>query len=54
MIKEYKPSRFHPCTMRFNGSLCNGTATLQAGKYTCDECGWQWTQDGHPIPQDAA
>ena len=49
MIKEYKHSRFHPCTMRYQGVLCNGTAILEDNKYTCDACGWQWTQDGHPI-----
>ena len=51
MIQAYKPSRFHPCSMRFNGSLCNGTAILEDDKYTCDACGWQWNQDGTPITQ---
>lgn len=49
MIKEYQHSKVHPCTMRFQGVLCNGTAILQDDTYTCNECGWQWNSDGQPI-----
>jgi hypothetical protein len=48
MIKEYQHSKVHPCTMRFQGVLCHGTAILYQDTYTCNRCGWQWNQDGTP------